>query len=743
LSKRKIYQTGMMALFCVLVFSCVPAYAFNLFGAKEDVAKKDIPVDVMADQLEYVKGENKVIGTGNVVVTYDTMQLTCDYAEVYTDSKQANAKGHVILSRENDVLRGDEGSYNFATDSGTFPGGEFINVPYYGTGDDLTQVNKDKITLENATLTTCDHIIDPRELTHYQVFAKSVTIYPNDKIIAKNVHIKILDKTVFWLPFIHVPLNDRKAPFHLHPGYSSEEGAYVLGSKRYSVSKDVSGKLHIDWRQKRGWGFGNDLDYSNALLGTGEGKFYIIDDKESPDQKSANPYDNRIENTRYRFSWKHKKTIGRTSFMAEINKFSDKFLLKDFFEKEYKNEVTPETYVNVTHNRDNFGVFVNVEKRINHFVDTLERLPEVRFNWNNQEIADTNVYYKNETSFNHFNKKIAHSSNDTDVSRFDTVHEVSYPVKIQQISIRPFANWRGNYYSKNAGGEENIYRQVIGGGAEATTKFYRIWDVQSNALGLDINKLRHILQPNIRYDSVRMRSVYPRELFQIDAIDAIDDKDVIKVGFDNRLQTKRFFGDQEKTVNIVSYNTYMTYAFKEETMGGSTFLTWENELEFRPYDWLMGKATSVYDVPNDEFRTFDLDIELRGGNKWNMYVQHKFLKEGSKQLTVHGTYKINDLWGLGGYMRFEFDERDVAEEWEIRATRDLHCWFLDFGYNVRNSDIDSANKEVFVELTLKAFPDYPLKSGNQASYSRARMGDTVSGANEYSRDNHAYELIRY
>jgi len=648
----------------------------NLFGEDEAVKNDtDLPVEVIADQLEFLKSENKIIGKGNVVVTYDTMKMTADYAEVFSDTKIAKAKGHVILERDADTLKGTEASYNFVDDSGSFSEGQFQNLPYFGKGEQLNQISAKEIEVVNATISSCDYIVDPRHLAHYEVYAKKVTVYPRDKIVAKNVYVKVLDKSVFWIPFIHIPLQDGHAPFSVHPGYSSEDGAYILTSKRYSINENIRGKGHVDWRQKRGWGFGNDIDYNSELIGDGMAKMYIADDKESPDQKNTAPYDNTIENTRYRFSWKHKKNIGRTSIMAEVNKLSDKYLLKDFFEREYRSEADPETYLNVTHNESNFGFLVNIEKRINNFFTTTERLPEVRFNWNNQEIADSNVYYKNLVSFNHFNRKFAHATKeDIDVSRVDTFHEFSYPKRIKHVSVRPFVNWRGNYYSKNDSGEDNLTRQVIGGGVDVNTKFYKIFDVATDAFGLNINQLRHIFEPSIKYDSVRLRSVYPSELFQIDSVDAIDDKDTIKVGFDNRLQTKRIVGKDESTVNLVSYNTYLTYDFKNETEGGSTFLMWENEFEFRPYDWFLAKFEIDYDVPRNQFHSADLDLEIRDPDKWHFYIQNKYLKEGSKQLTLEGMYRLNDLWGVGGYVRYEFDEGDVAEEWEVRASRDLHCW---------------------------------------------------------------------
>jgi len=62
---------------------------------------------------------------------------------------------------------------------------------------------------------------------------------------------------------------------------------------------------------------------------------------------------------------------------------------------------------------------------------------------------------------------------------------------------------------------------------------------------------------------------------------------------------------------------------------------------------------------------------------------------------------------------------------------------------VRNSDIDSANKEFFFELTLKAFPEYPAKAGNHATFSRARMGKTVAGSNETIDEERTSGKIRY
>ncbi len=735
----------------ILFFSANSIYALNLYKLSEDKKNagnnvenyKDKKVNIIADSLEYLQQDKKVVGKGNVIVTYGDIKMTADYAELHSVEKEVFVKGHIVVKRNNEEIRGSEGRYDFSNDSGEFKNGIFKNFPFIGKSEHLEQVSENLIRGKNAEITTCSYAMHPHLIPHYHFKAEYVNIYPDDKIVAYNVKVYILGKPVFWLPIIHIPLDDGHAPFDLKPGYSSEDGFYALASKRYKIAKNIGGKVHIDYRHKRGWGYGNDIDYYNKIAGNGFVKVYLTRDKKTPNDKTALPYENLSEDDRYRVSWRHRKVFGNTVISAEINKFSDRYFLKDLFKKEYNAEADPETYFNVTHTGRNYGIFLNIEKRVNNFVDTIEKLPEVRFNWFNREIGRTGIYYKQEDDVTVFNRKRAHSDIDDDVVRFDSFHEISRPMKVNIFALKPYMNYRFDYYSKNKFGEENLTRHVIGGGVDFNTKFYRIFDVSTDFLGLNINRLRHILEPSIKYESVRMRSVLPGTLFQMDDIDAIDDKDTVTFGIDNRLQTKRIINGVEKTVNIVSYNTYLVYDFKNETCGGSTFLNWTNEVVLRPYDWMSAKFKFIYDVPNDQFSSADLDLQLREKGKWHLYLQHKFLKEGSKQLTVDAMYRLNDKWGIGGYVRTEFDEGTVNEEWEIRATRDLHCWYLDFGYNVRNSEIDSSNKELFFQLSLKAYPDYPLKSGHHATLSRARIGKTVAGSFEDADKGKDFAMLRY
>ncbi len=115
-------------LFCVFFFTLVPhAYAFDCFSyddSKNQTVEK--PVEVVADQLEFFKDEKKVIGTGNVIITYDDIRMTADHAEVYSDEKKAFADGHVVFRKSENVMKVEKGSYDFANNQGSFSNGFFF-----------------------------------------------------------------------------------------------------------------------------------------------------------------------------------------------------------------------------------------------------------------------------------------------------------------------------------------------------------------------------------------------------------------------------------------------------------------------------------------------------------------------------------------------------------------------------------------------------------------------------------------
>lgn len=721
-------------------------FLWGLLGTLSPVShaeeKKGKPgeVEAVADQLEYERQGKKIICKGNVVVTYGEVKLTSDYAEIETETKKAYARGHVVVLRGEQLsAKGEEVYYDFENDQGSFPNGQAVSWPWFTQGEEVRQVGKGKLRLKNATVTSCD-----RGRPHYKIMAKSATVRTGDKIVCRNVTLSVLGKKVFWWPYVVIPLQDLpESPVQIQPGYSSQYGAYILTSKSFSIMKPLFGKWHIDWRAKRGFGAGADFNYHFEGIKTdGSVQTYLTKDTNAPNPLLKNPYSERDDRTRGRLTWKHRTDFNpHTHAQLRFHRVADEFFLQDFFQKEFRSDVQPASFVTFTHNSDRYGSYIFNQVRINEFEDVTERLPEIRFDWKNAPITPLfkdRLYYESVSSLANLNQENGRSAPDDHAFRFDTLHQLASPFKWKEFKLTPLAHIRETLYSRDFDEADGRARTSFGAGADLRTHFYRTFNVTSDFLGVDINQLRHVFEPSVRYDGTFHSNVSSEELFQFDSVDAVDDSHRVTFGLENRIQTKRVFKGRMRRVDLVSLNTFLSHDFHpDQEYSRSGFSTLNGDLQLRPYEWLQFEIRYEYDMIRDKFREFNQDMLARKGRFHflfgNRYVaKREFLNvDANNQFVFDGGYWLNDKWKVGAHLRWD-QEKHELQEWQISATRDLHDFLLDFGYNVRNSDIDESNKELFFLFTLKVFPQYPLKSGNRASFAEPRIGATVAGSNQAS-----------
>lgn len=210
-------------------------------------------VEVIADTVEFDRSSKKLVAKGNVVVREGDVHLTCDYAEVATNSKKVYAKGHVVVFKKNKaVSHGDEIHYDFSDSTGTYPDGRILSIPWIIKGKEMNQIRDGVVEVHDGSMTTCDY-----EEPHYDIRAKKVTVFEGNKLIARNIIIYVLDKPIFWWPYLVFPLKDTgNLPFSISAGHNSRLGTYIETSKGFGVTKNIWGKWHLDWRSLRGVGGG-------------------------------------------------------------------------------------------------------------------------------------------------------------------------------------------------------------------------------------------------------------------------------------------------------------------------------------------------------------------------------------------------------------------------------------------------------------------------------------------------------
>jgi len=670
-------------------------------------------IRIIGDNLDYnfqsKKGRmfQEQAEEGNLVeATHSDMRLLAKQIEFDLEARQAVAPGEISIERGQAVSRGKDMVYDFTKESGSFKDITFEASPWYGKAQDGEQVDAHMYVFNRAYMSTCD-----RDKPDYRVQARRFYVYPNDKVVAKNVVVFIGNVPVMWLPYWRQSFESDYI-ISLSVGRKKDWGWFALSSIRYYLNENLKTTVHVDQRDLKGTAGGADFDYNTKNFGNGMLKTYHMNERDKYYPSADNPRTRNVQETeRYRVKLNHRWEIDSSTLaMLEYDKFSDVFFTKDYLYEEYENNVQPASEVYITHYENSYSLSLYSRKRTNRFYSEVERLPEVTLNTVSRKISDSNLYFRQDVDMANLNKKQANSDIDTDANRLDSYSELKYPTKLpgrlDWINAAPYTGIRQTYYSKdNIGSEEDFFRGIGYYGMGLNTKFFRIFDYSGNLLGIELNKLRHVVSPKINYDYIHTPTVPGSKLGTFDDIDSIQKKNLFTFGIENHLQTKwKQHGNPEpENVDIIYFYPWVEY-MQNAAPGVKHFGYINTEFDLKPYRWLWAESDAVFNQYQKRVQTINADLYAQGDDKWKIGFGKRYDRDISEQSTASLYYKINRKWQVGTYTRY-LSYTDVFQDQKYTIYRDLHCWLLEMSYNVKlNDDGSTQDRTFFFVFKLKAFP---------------------------------------
>ena len=674
-------------------------------------------VELTGDTIEYSVDGNKVTADGNVVVISKKMELMCDHIDFSRDTGMAYATGNIRLvstGGEISKMTGEQLTFNFETMSGTFDGAKIFANPYYGYGEKVGKVGENHIQMENNYVTTCD-----LDKPHYRMTSKKMDMYPGEKLIARSVRMLIGKIPLLYLPRFTQNLSEKKPKVLFTPGYDKDWGMFVLSKWRYYFNENFKGIIRLDARERKDIAWGIDLDYKTPKTGSGRIRTYYMNERNiTSDRFWEERPSPTIEKERFKVEWRHKWDIdNKTQAIAQYYKLSDSGLLKDYFEREDDEDASPNTFFLLTRNTSSGVLSFRTDARVNRFESAVERLPEVSYTLSNKSLWNTGFYLRNSTTYSNLTNKAASPSEvRQNTMRVDTNSILSYPMKIGFIELTPFVGGRNTYYSKTNDPEKyNSVRGIFETGASLSTRFYRVFNVEVDRYGLDINRLRHIILPSVSYSFMSEPTLSSAQLDSFDSIDSLDNAHSIQFSIENKLQTKR----NNKTVELLRAIISTPFRLKEHPAKGG-FSTISTDIDFRPVDWATFYFDSTYNTQEEYLTTANFDLYVNGGDKWSAGIGKRWSREVDDQLTTSFSYKVNPKWRIQTYNRFDL-RSGILKEQEFSVTRDLHCWTMDINFNEKRNE----GNEIWIVFTLKAFPDMAIDFGT--SFNKRKAGSQSSG----------------
>lgn len=714
------------ASFCLLVAIC---YA--------EPPKKEEAIIVNGDTVEYSTEGREVTATGNVIVIYQGAKLTCRKLTVNTLTKDALAEGDARLDDTKGVIEGEKMKYNFQTKKGTIISSEFRANPYFGKAEKVEKISDTEFVALRGYLTTCTYD-DP----HYRIKSNKMDIFPDDKVKTKEDSFYIGKVPVMYVPEYNHSLADPMMHVQFMPGKSKEWGLFWLSAWRYDITEDVKGRIYFDYRAMKGVAEGFGSNYSTSEFGKGDFKYYYTQERDhSLDKINRAP---RIFQ-RYFIRWRHKADIDeQTNFTTEYYKIVDSKMavlgstynvLKDYFFREYEKDSQPPSYLLFHHSFQNSSLDFFMQKRTNRWYSSgyLERLPEIKYSLASFEIGDGLFYFDNNSSLGNYNEKntstmtpTANDTNpDTHVNRFDTSNKLSFPMKLAFVNLTPFVMNRETFYGERINSSNAAPRTVFYSGTDMSTKFYRVFNVKSNLLGLNLNGLRHIVTPAVGYAYNHEPTVIGSNLRQLDGVDSVTRNNSASLQLSNKLQTKR----SNQSVDLADFIVSNNYAFKPKSGAkrGSSLSDFLFQLKLLPYSWMSINADATYvhsgvrdGLNYNRFSNVNYDLAFHWGEERTFAVGQRYQLKGGNEFTYDLRWRLSPKWKLSVYERFNKGHdptlhRGLREQ-EYVLSRDLHCWTWDITYNVKRGYGQSA----WFTFRLKAFPE--LEFEYNRSYNERKPG---------------------
>jgi LPS-assembly protein len=678
--------------------------------------------------------DNVLAATNGFYVRYGDTLLMADSGTYNRATGETLADGQVRIERGGQIWLGEHINYNFKTRQMRSEQFRTGKPPVFAAGENLQgDISNQVYTAQHAFVTT-DDVSDPA----VRIRASRIRMVPGQYLEAWNAVVFADGVPAFYYPYYKRSLGGHENELTFTPGFRSAYGPFLLSTYTWWLNDAVDGALHMDYREQRGFGVGPDLNLHLGRWGDGEIKYYYLHDLDSNASLVTNTFQNLsgpIPKNRQRFYFGWQATPATNlNVKALVNYQSDPLVLHDFFEGSYVQNPQPNTFVEANKYWRNWSLDALTTPRVNNFFDQVERLPDVKLTGWRQQVFDTPVYYESESSAGYYRRMLAATNSlfagtngpgfDYSAARADTFQQLLLPLTFfGWLNVTPRAGGRLTYYGDGTGpfgtNYSETYRKVFNTGVDASFKSSRLWTGATNSL-LDLDGLRHIVEPSASYAFVPRPSTLPAQLPQFDSmlpsplllpiqlpdynnIDSIDSENVIRFGLRNTLQTKRA-GELE---NLLDWNVILDWRLHPKA-GQGTFNDLYSDLAFRPRSWLTLESQTRYDINSSLLNFAYHQITFTPNERWSwslghVYSRAGFLDSGDNLISSTMFLRVNDNWGFRTTHDFNAVDGRLQDQF-YTVYRDLRSWTGALTFRVTDNGTGREDYTVGFSFSIKAHP---------------------------------------
>ncbi len=676
--KSGVSKRGLLPSSQLSFFACVVLFASTCIAySDEPILSSDQPIVFDFEKQQF-------LARGDATIEYQDLHATADEILYFKNEGQATASGNVRLNFQSLRLLSQRLLYDIGSRQFTCPEFRAGYFPFYAEGKGI-KGRPGEIEFQEVNL----YWREPTSVSP-NLKAKHFKIIPSERIIAKQVLVRIGKFPLFYLPSYSQKAGEFDSKIDSELGYRGNLGAIFKLETLFPVSTHWSMGAILDAYSERGFLAGSSFTWTQPglirrIVGDLKGA-YINDSGPRSFDINGEP----IKKDRYFLTLRHKQLLEKgLALSAEINLWSDSEVIRDFRPETFRHYQQPDNFVEALYVTKNGFLSLLTRFQGNDFFITRKRLPEVRYDMMTSPFFDTRF-------FHHFTASYARIEDGnvidlkTENERLDFLYSIYRPFRVKDwLNILPIFGTRLTHYFETLSSDGSFTRIMGELGIDAEIKAYAAWEIQSKIW--DIDGLRHIFRPVFRYRylpggasgkkkiipidrEVFNTSLPPIALANIRSIDDLLDLNVIRIGIENFLQTR---AEEYGSRNLVELNLYQDYHFNstKNPGGWSNFFT---QLNLSPAQWLdldFFNRFQFDDLISIETRT---QLSINDGEIWTIGFSLNNLRNEINQWDVDFFYKLNERWAFRTHLRFDVRRNEFAERIFALRHRISGIWEVEY-----------------------------------------------------------------
>jgi len=293
-------------------------------GKFDTTPMSEAPTYVSAKATRYEQEQEVATLAGDVLLRQGSIQVEADEASLHQLENRGELTGNVRFRDRDALLVGDRAEIFLDSGEAKVENAEYVvhSGKVRGSAQYAKREETAIIRLKDGTYTSCE----PGE-NSWHLQGNNVTLNPATGFgSATNVTLRVKDVPVFYTPYIHFPIDDRRQSGFLMPtiSTSSDTGLALLTPYYFNLAPNFDATLYPHLMTDRGLLMEGEFRY---LTRSSEGQFgaaYLDDSNDDRHLQSE------YEDQRWMYSWQNRTGLD-SRLLAEVDytDISDPYYFQD------------------------------------------------------------------------------------------------------------------------------------------------------------------------------------------------------------------------------------------------------------------------------------------------------------------------------------------------------------------------------------------------------------------------------